>query len=43
VGILAFLDFFNLSSENFYFFKSKSVNIFEFIGVAIIRNVHHMG
>src|SRR6218665_2103493 len=34
--------FFNISSQYFYFFKSKSVNLFEFIGLAIFfRNVHH--
>jgi len=32
VGILGFY----FASQNVYFLKSKSVNLFEFIGVAII-------
>jgi len=33
VGILGV--FFNFSIQNFYFFKSKSINLFEFVGVDI--------
>jgi len=35
VGILGFLGFY-FTSQNFYFFKSQYVNLFDFIGVAII-------